>query len=83
MKCVFLHIFRGQNLLEMFANGSDTHGSTAVNMFELDCTPEEVKRSIHTSDKRQKLLTSCLCMVEEHLLYILTSEMTVGLLLIR
>lgn len=78
---VLAHFSEDKNLLEMFANGSDTHGSTAVNMFELDCTPEEVKRNIHISDKRQKLLTSCLCMVEEHLLYILTSEMTVGLLL--
>lgn len=41
---VLAHFSEDKNLLEMFANGSDTHGSTAVNMFELDCTPEEVKK---------------------------------------
>lgn len=41
---VLAHFSEDKNLLEMFANNSDTHGSTAVNMFELDCTPEEVKK---------------------------------------
>ena len=41
---VLAHFSEHKNLLEMFAKGSDTHGSTAVNMFELDCTPEEVKK---------------------------------------
>ena len=41
---VLAHFSEDKNLLEMFASGSDTHGSTAVNMFELDCTPEEVKK---------------------------------------
>lgn len=41
---VLAHFSEDKNLLEMFANDSDTHGSTAVNMFELDCTPEEVKK---------------------------------------
>lgn len=41
---VLAHFSEDKNLLEMFLNGSDTHGSTAVNMFELDCTPEEVKK---------------------------------------
>lgn len=41
---VLAHFSEDKNLLEMFENGSDTHGSTAVNMFELDCTPEEVKK---------------------------------------
>lgn len=41
---VLAHFSEDKNLLEMFQNGSDTHGSTAVNMFELDCTPEEVKK---------------------------------------
>lgn len=31
-------------LTEMFLNGEDAHGSTAVNMFELDCSPAEVKK---------------------------------------
>lgn len=41
---VLAHFSEDKNLLEMFANDSDTHGSTAVNMFELDCTPEEIKK---------------------------------------
>lgn len=41
---VLAHFSEDKNLLEMFANDADTHGSTAVNMFELDCTPEEVKK---------------------------------------
>ena len=38
------HFSRDKNLLEMFAAGDDTHGSTAVNMFELDCTANEAKK---------------------------------------
>lgn len=41
---VLAHFSEDKNLIEMFLNGSDTHGSTAVNMFNLDCTPEEVKK---------------------------------------
>lgn len=41
---VLAHFSEDPNLIEMFMNGSDTHGSTAVNMFELDCSPEEVKK---------------------------------------
>lgn len=41
---VLAHFSEDKNLLEMFANDADTHGSTAVNMFELDCTSEEVKK---------------------------------------
>ena len=41
---VLTHFSLDKNLLEMFENKSDAHGSTAVNMFELDCTPEEVKK---------------------------------------
>ena len=33
-----------KNLSEMFANDDDAHGSTAVNMFNLDCTPTEAKK---------------------------------------
>lgn len=33
-----------KNLSEMFANDDDAHGSTAVNMFGLDCTPVECKK---------------------------------------
>lgn len=33
-----------KNLSEMFANDDDAHGSTAVNMFNLDCTPVEAKK---------------------------------------
>lgn len=35
---------KDHNLLEMFETGSDTHSSTAVNMFELDCDISEVKK---------------------------------------
>jgi DNA polymerase-1 len=31
-------------LLEMFEHGHDSHGSTAVNMFALDCSPDECKK---------------------------------------
>ena len=41
---VLAHFSKDDNLLRMFANNEDTHGSTAVNMFELDCKPEEVKK---------------------------------------
>lgn len=41
---VLAHFSEDKNLLDMFAKDSDTHGSTAVNMFELDCAPEEVKK---------------------------------------
>lgn len=34
---------RDEKLVEMFNNGEDVHGSTAVTMFELDCDPSEVK----------------------------------------
>lgn len=43
MRCL-AHFSRDKNLLEMFREGYDTHGSTAVNMFELDCTPNEAKK---------------------------------------
>ena len=35
---------KDKNLTEMFANDDDAHGSTAVNMFNLDCTPVEAKK---------------------------------------
>ena len=38
------HFSHDKNLTEMFANDDDAHGSTAVNMFELDCTPTECKK---------------------------------------
>lgn len=38
------HFSKDKNLLEMFATGQDTHGSTAVNMFELPCEAGEVKK---------------------------------------
>lgn len=41
---VLAHFSEDKNLLEMFATGADTHGSTAVNMFNLKCTPAEVKK---------------------------------------
>lgn len=41
---VLAHFSEDANLLKMFKDGADTHGSTAVNMFELDCDPSEVKK---------------------------------------
>jgi DNA polymerase-1 len=41
---VLAHFSEDKNLLEMFATGADTHGSTAVNMFNLDCDASEVKK---------------------------------------
>ena len=38
------HFSGDKNLTEMFANDDDAHGSTAVNMFSLDCTPTEAKK---------------------------------------
>lgn len=35
---------KDKNLTEMFANDDDAHGSTAVNMFNLECTPVEAKK---------------------------------------
>lgn len=35
---------KDKNLSKMFANGEDSHGSTAVNMFNLDCDSNEVKK---------------------------------------
>lgn len=41
---VLAHFSKDKNLLEMFEKGQDTHGSTAVNMFELDCDPNDAKK---------------------------------------
>lgn len=38
------HFSHDRNLSEMFANDDDAHGSTAVNMFSLPCTPVECKK---------------------------------------
>lgn len=38
------HFSGDKNLSEMFSNDDDAHGSTAVNMFNLDCTPMEAKK---------------------------------------
>lgn len=36
---------KDRNLRNMFANGEDSHGSTAVNMFGLDCDSNDVKKN--------------------------------------
>ena len=41
---VLAHFSKDKNLLQMFADDADTHGATAVNMFELPCDPSEVKK---------------------------------------
>ena len=40
---VTAHFSKDELLLKMFENDDDAHGSTAVNMFELDCKPNEAK----------------------------------------
>ena len=40
---VMTHFSKDELLMKMFNNGDDAHGSTAVNMFELDCHPNEAK----------------------------------------
>ena len=50
------HFSHDDNLTEMFANDDDAHGSTAVNMFELDCTPTECKKKYpHLRQAAKKL----------------------------
>lgn len=41
---VLTHFSKDKNLLKMFSDKEDVHGSTAVNMFELDCDSYEVKK---------------------------------------
>ena len=47
---------RDEKLLEMFANGDDVHGSTAVQMFELDCQPNEAKKKYKALRQAAKIL---------------------------
>ena len=41
---VLAHFSQDEKLTKMFISGADAHGDTAVNMFELDCTPDEAKK---------------------------------------
>ncbi len=41
---ILAHYSKDKNLMEMFKNGYDTHGATAVDMFGLDCEPNECKK---------------------------------------
>lgn len=50
------HFSRDPKLLEMFANGDDVHGSTAVQMFELDCKPNECKKKYKSLRQAAKVL---------------------------
>lgn len=50
------HFSQDKRLLEMFANGEDVHGSTAVNMFELDCKPNECKKLYKPLRQAAKIL---------------------------
>ena len=38
------HFSKDPKLTEAFINDEDAHGATAVNMFNLDCTPKEAKK---------------------------------------
>ena len=53
---VLAHFSEDKNLIEMFATGADTHGATAVNMFELDCDPSEVKKKYPHLRQAAKIL---------------------------
>ncbi len=41
---IMAHTSQDEGLLEMFANNDDSHGTTAVRMFDLKCHPNEVKK---------------------------------------
>lgn len=53
---VLTHFSEDENLLEMFRNKHDSHGSTAVNMFGLDCTPDECKKKYPVQRQVGKVL---------------------------
>lgn len=53
---VLTHFSEDENLLEMFLNKHDSHGSTAVNMFGLDCTPDECKKKYPVQRQVGKVL---------------------------
>ena len=53
---VLTHYSEDENLLEMFRNKHDSHGSTAVNMFGLDCTPDECKKKYPVQRQVGKVL---------------------------
>ena len=53
---VITHFSEDKNLLEMFLNKHDSHGSTAVNMFGLDCTPDECKKKYPVQRQVGKVL---------------------------
>lgn len=53
---VLTHYSEDENLLEMFENKHDSHGSTAVNMFGLDCTPDECKKKYPVQRQIGKVL---------------------------
>ena len=41
---ILCHFSEDKKLQEAFMSGVDIHGSTAVNMFNLDCSPSECKK---------------------------------------
>lgn len=47
---------KDKNLIDMFLSGADTHGATAVNMFNLDCEPNEVKKKYHHLRQAAKII---------------------------
>jgi DNA polymerase I-like protein with 3'-5' exonuclease and polymerase domains len=53
---VLTHFSGDENLVKMFNNNEDVHGSTAVNMFELDCDPSEVKKKYPHLRQASKIL---------------------------
>lgn len=53
---VLTHFSEDENLLEMFRNKHDSHGSTAVNMFGLDCKPDECKKKYPVQRQIGKVL---------------------------
>lgn len=54
------HYSEDPRLLEMFEKGHDAHGSTAVNMFDLDCHPDEAKKKYPTERAMGKTLNFAL-----------------------
>lgn len=53
---VMAHFSQDPNLIEMFKQGADTHGYTAVQMFNLSCEPNEAKKLFADFRQRAKVL---------------------------
>jgi len=53
---ILAHFSKDPRLLEMFKHNHDAHGATAVNMFDLDCHPDNAKEKYPTERAMGKTL---------------------------